>query len=201
MRQPTEQHWEKMREKLQRWNVGQIYLPKDWPAPGAAITILENRRQKAQRRAMAALIIAATVALFLIYATSARAGGYGDAFCSPRDPDSCVYMIDRGEPAPFTGHLITYRRAAELVVAHDNCQTMAGLRVAEEKAICRVRLARSDADKESLGEAHMRQLDALQRRIEASEGPAPWWRRPSAVVMVGIVGVLTGVAGGVYLAR
>ncbi|UCF48592.1 MAG: hypothetical protein JSU89_15735 [Myxococcales bacterium] len=201
MPQPTEPHWQTTREKLLRWNETQIYLPNGWRAPGVVVTFRESRRQRLLRVATGILMITATVVAFLIYTCTARAEGYGKALCSPQDPDSCVYLIDRGEPAPFTGHLITYRRAAELVVAYDNCQTVAGLRVAEEQAICRAKLARSAADRESLGEAHLRQLDVLQRRLEAIEGPQPWWQKPGAIVMVAVAGMLTGVAGGIYLTR
>jgi hypothetical protein len=121
--------------------------------------------------------------------------------CDPADSGSCVYRLEQGEVAPWTGYLITYRRAAELVVAVDRCHAMAGLRVNTEQAICRAKLARSAADREALAKAHVQQIDALQRRIGASEGSEPWWHRPSAIVMVGIVGVLTGVGSGIYLVR
>lgn len=201
MQRPTDESWQRTREKLRNWRNGPIYLPRDWPAPGVIVTIRESRRRRLQRWITAAIVIAATAIAYLTYMGQARAVEGATGLCSPRDPDSCVYLLERGERAPFTGHLITYRRAAELVVAWDNCHAVAGLRVAEEQAICRAKLARSAADRRSLAEAHLRQLDVLQRRLEAVAEPVPWWRRAGPVLTAAVVGALTGAAGAAYLLR
>lgn len=38
------------------------------------------------------------------------------AQCAPDDPQDCVQPLLKGEPAPFTGQLLTMRRAAKVAV-------------------------------------------------------------------------------------
>jgi len=116
--------------------------------------------------------------------------------CSTETPTDCVYPIEQGEEAPFSGQLITAERAARLVVASESCGAYMRTELERARALYELRLAQCGEKREAQAEANMRQLEALQRRLEAVEGPlAPWWQRPeflsSTALTVGVTLALT----------
>ena len=120
----------------------------------------------------------------------------GGAICSTENPADCVYPIAEGEVAPFAGQLITMERAARLVVASESCGAYMRTELERARGLYELRLAYCAAEKQSQAEANVAQLAALQRRLEAVEGPSlPWWQRPefvsSAALTAGVTLALT----------
>jgi len=117
--------------------------------------------------------------------------------CDPDDPKSCVQHLLEGDVAPFTGQLMSNRRAAKLVVSAGGCQEKLDLVVEREKALALIALEGEKALRASDQVGAQLQKDLLLKRMsEMEEALAPrWYERPSfvsavtAVVSIAILAV------------
>jgi hypothetical protein len=106
--------------------------------------------------------------------------------CDPDDPKSCVQPLMEGEPAPFSGQLMTGRRAAKLAVLAGGCQDRVDLAVGETRELGTIDLNAEKALRASDQAAFQLQKDLLMRRMaEMEDTLAPrWYERPAFVAAV-----------------
>lgn len=102
-----------------------------------------------------------------------------DRACDPADPKSCVQAVTEGQVVPFTGVLMTLRRAAKLGVAAEGCQERVELAVEREQELAQVKLLGERQLRENDRQTSQLQVDLLQRRM-AELAPA-WYERPAFV--------------------
>lgn len=114
------------------------------------------------------------------------------ASCDPADPKSCVQPLLEGERAPFTGQLLTGRRAALLAVRADQADERTQLKLAEAEALWQVKL-------DLAATKHQIQLDGARTEARlwqqnAEQQIPPWYAHPAFVATVaGVVGLVVGV--------
>ena len=118
-----------------------------------------------------------------------------DRVCDPTDAQSCVQVVTEGQKTPFTGILMTNKRAAKLAVAADGCQARIDLTVGEVKDQCQIQVQGYKSIRENDQSTTKFQLDLLTGQLKkAEELYSPrWYERPAfvaAVTAVCTVGVL-----------
>ena len=132
-------------------------------------------------------IWSALLAISLLTLCAARGAAQSpEAACDPGDPKSCVQGLTVGQPAPFTGMLLTYRRAAKLGVLAEGCQDRVDLGIQREKEIADVRLLGEQQLRENDRKVSQLQLDLLRKRLQeqVEELPPRWYERPAFVTIV-----------------
>ena len=109
-----------------------------------------------------------------------------EAACDPGDPKSCVQALNAGQPAPFTGMLLTYKRAAKLGVLAEGCQERVDLTVQREQEIAQVKLLGEQQLRENDQKVSQLQQDLLRKRLleQADELPPHWYERPAFVTII-----------------
>jgi len=120
---------------------------------------------------------------------------FSQKICDPDDGKSCVTPIVEGEPAPFSGQLLSARKAAKLAVLAGGCQERIDLAVDREKSLYELRLAGERALRDSDRVGAKLKEDLLLRRMAEMEQilTPPWYERPaivSAVTAVASIAVL-----------
>ena len=106
-----------------------------------------------------------------------------DKACDPSDPKSCVQAIAEGQPAPFTGLLMTGRRAAKLGMLAEGCQDRIDLMVGEIKELSQVQLQGLQAMRQNDKDTAKLQTDLLMERLRGAEElfSPRWYERPAFV--------------------
>jgi len=123
--------------------------------------------------------------LLTLYAARGEAQT-AEAVCDPNDPKSCVQALTVGQPAPFTGVLLTYRRAAKLGVLAEGCQERIDLTAQREKEIAEVKLLGEKLLRENDQKVSQLQQDLLKKRLQeqVEELPPHWYEKPAFVTIV-----------------
>jgi len=109
-----------------------------------------------------------------------------DKVCDPSDPKSCVQAIAEGQPAPFTGLLMTGRRAAKLGMLAEGCQDRIDLMVGEIKELSQVQLQGLQAMRQNDKDSSKLQTDLLMERLRGAEElfSPRWYERPAFVAVL-----------------
>lgn len=109
-----------------------------------------------------------------------------DKACDPSDPKSCVQALTEGQPAPFTGMLLTLRRAAKLGVMAEGCQERVDLAIQREQEMSQMKLQGAQQLRDNDKQAAQLQVDLLMRRLteQVETLPPRWYERPTFVVVV-----------------
>lgn len=109
-----------------------------------------------------------------------------DKACDPSDPKSCVQAITEGQPSPFTGILMTGRRAAKLGVLAEGCQDRIDLAVGGIKELSQVQIQGLQAMRQNDKETSKLQTDLLIQKLKgAEEFYSPrWYERPAFVAVL-----------------
>lgn len=120
----------------------------------------------------------------------------GEKLCDPYDRESCVQAVHRGEPTPFSGHLLTPRRTGVLAQALEDCRNWTARDKAGQgfddtclgqQTVWRLLLESARYERKQAEEMLMRRLDA------AVEKAPEWYEEPwfvAATSIVGTAGVL-----------
>lgn len=109
--------------------------------------------------------------------------------CSPDDPKDCVQPLLEGEAAPFSGQLLTPRRAAKLAVEAGSCQERVEIETQRVTDRLQLQIDLQKSLRANDRQAHELQLDLLKKRLEqAEEILSPrWWERPAFVIPTTVV--------------
>lgn len=100
--------------------------------------------------------------------------------CDPQDSRSCVQPLLEGEAAPFTGQLLTPRRAAKLAVKAGQCKERIRLETTRISNLLLVDLEAERAKRTNDAKHHQLQLDLMKARlVEASQ--REWYEHPVLV--------------------
>ena len=120
-----------------------------------------------------------------------------DRVCDPADPKSCVQVVTEGQPAPFSGVLMTGRRAAKLGVLAEGCQDRLDLAVDAAKELAAIQVRGIQAMRQNDVDSGKFQRDLLLKKLQdAEELYSPrWYERPAfaatvtAVVTVAVLAI------------
>lgn len=104
--------------------------------------------------------------------------------CDPEDPESCVQIVAAGEEVPFAGALMTFRRAARLTVAAEQCDDLRALDLGEAHELHQIQLKAMQDQRDADAETHELQLGLYQQREE--ELAPVWYEHPIFVAGVSI---------------
>lgn len=109
-----------------------------------------------------------------------------DKACDPNDPKSCVQALTEGQAAPFSGMLLTLRRAAKLGVAAEGCQERVDLAIQREQELAQVKFQGLQQLRDNDRLTAQLQADLLHKKIaEQTENlPPRWYERPAFVTIV-----------------
>lgn len=112
-----------------------------------------------------------------------------DKACDPSDPKSCVQALMEGQPAPFTGLLMTGRRAAKLGVLAEGCQDRIALATGEIRELSQIQLQGLQAMRQNDKETTKLQTDLLMERLKGAEElfSPRWYERPAFVAILTVV--------------
>lgn len=111
--------------------------------------------------------------------------------CDPQDPKSCVQLLLEGEKAPFTGQLLTIRRAAKAAVGLMMCDDRIKLKLAEANELWGIKLDLAKRLAAADLEAAQAKIKVLQKALQ--ERRPPWYHHPAWVagltttILVGIL--------------
>lgn len=110
--------------------------------------------------------------------------------CSPEDPQDCVQPLIEGETSPFTGQLLTLRRAARLAVQAGGCQERVDLERQRVKEIWGLKLDSEQQLRENDAYTHKMKEDLLMKRMaQMEEILAPrWYEKPIFVAALTVAG-------------
>lgn len=116
------------------------------------------------------------------------------AQCDPKDSKNCVQPLMEGESAPFSGQLMTFRRAAHLAVQAGQCSERVDIAVNETKELMSIDLNLQKALRENDAKAWAVQKDLLLDRINVltAEAERHWYEHPALWAVIGAA-VTTGV--------
>jgi len=112
------------------------------------------------------------------------------------DGDMCATEVQKGQPAPFTGQLLTKELAISLGQKADTCDVVVKREVDFAKRIERTDVTRLQQTLDLEREAHKQRNQVLVDQLKHEQA---WWRQPAfvmvatAVVTIGVV-VATGYA-------
>lgn len=111
------------------------------------------------------------------------------ASCDPQDQKSCVQPLVEGEVAPFTGQLLTPRRAAKLAVDAGSCKEATAIEVGHVEETWELKLNTEQRLRKNDQDAHQLEVDLLMKRMaQMEETLAPhWYERPVFVATVSVV--------------
>lgn len=106
-----------------------------------------------------------------------------DAACDPNDAKSCVQPLIAGQAAPFTGLLLTPRRAAKLGVMAGECEARVALAVDREQELAQVKLQGAQQLRDNDKQGAQLQVDLLMRRMAEQEKALThrWYEHPAFV--------------------
>jgi hypothetical protein len=129
--------------------------------------------------------------------------------CDPADQKSCVQPLLEGEAAPFSGQLLTPRRAAKLAVEAGSCKEATAIEVEHAVDVWKLKLETEQRLRKNDQDAHQLEVDLLMKRMaQIEETLSPhWWERPvfvataSAVLTIGAVVLATWVIDSATPAR
>ena len=103
--------------------------------------------------------------------------------CDPEDKTSCVQPLLEGEEAPFSGQLLTPRRAAKLGVRAADADERARLAVEETEELWKIKLQK---------EKDLRKLDnetnALKIKLLTEAADRPFYEHPLFVAVATVAG-------------
>lgn len=125
-------------------------------------------------------------------ASSASAQTY-EKQCDPKDSTSCVLPLVEGESAPFTGQLMTFRRAAKLAVMSGQCSARIKLATEETTEVLELQINLQKSLRANDAEVWKLKEDLFRKRIDAVEAISSrhWYEHPVVWAIVG-AGVMTG---------
>lgn len=102
--------------------------------------------------------------------------------CSKTDPKDCVQPLLEGESAPFSGQLLTNRRAAKLAVKADQCGERVQLAIEETLAKAALDLQLEKALRANDLEAWQQKEKLLTQAVQK-----PWWEHPVVVATITVI--------------
>lgn len=194
MSTPTINYWPATREKLSRLKGTQLRLRKGWsgfPETDFAHDPLCRRARGNLGAWMTRAFCVAAVLAVILAASASKSADYSGAFCDPTEPDSCIYPISEGEPAPYSGQLITNRRAARLVLSMETCGALVGLETDRTRDEWSVKYGMLEDQCRVDQEAATKQFDAMQKRLEAATAPKQWWQQPVMAAALSAAATMT----------
>lgn len=112
--------------------------------------------------------------------------------------DPAAVALDKGDPAPYAGILLTSGRAAKLGTSYEKCKTK--MKLDEEFFTSREKI-REDAAKNILDierETAAEERKLLEKRLADAEARA-WWDSADVLVPVGVVIGIGATVGAVFL--
>lgn len=113
----------------------------------------------------------------------------GDKHCDPKDSLSCVQLVTEGAIVPFSGQLMTHRRAARLVSTTEQCDDRRALDLEEASELHLVELEALKRQRVNDQEAAKLKLDLVMKRMkQIEEELSPeWYERPTFVAPVAVM--------------
>jgi hypothetical protein len=115
-----------------------------------------------------------------------RASAPIPATCAPGDPTRCAQPLEKGQPAPFPGQLLSPNLAIDLGQKATWCDERLDLELKHAKALAEVDLSlerQLHANDKAAGDAKER---LLLGRLEEAKKPAPWYESKVFLVIVSI---------------
>ena len=103
--------------------------------------------------------------------------------CDPEDKTSCVQPLLEGETAPFSGQLLTPRRAAKLGVRAGDLDERVRLAIEETAELWRIKLEKEQALRKNDNEANAFKLDLLTKAVDR-----PFYEHPLFVAAATVAG-------------
>lgn len=100
--------------------------------------------------------------------------------CDPKDSTNCVQPLVEGETAPFTGQLLSTRRAAKLIVRAEQCDQRLQLKLHETVELWQIKLKLAQDTAAIELESLKKQLQILERALKEA-GKVPWYQHPAFV--------------------
>ncbi len=140
------------------------------------------------------------VFLSVLVMLPARAAG---AECDPEKPANCAQALDKGEPAPFAGQLLTPSLAIDLALKADQCDARTAAEVEKQRGLGAVDLELCRELRASDQERHHQEMEAMQRETDRWKAVAdiPFYREPWFVATVTVVVIGGIVVGTMRLTR
>jgi len=119
-----------------------------------------------------------------------------DPACDPNDAQNCVQPLLAGEEAPFTGQLLTPKRAVKLAVEAGQCKERIALAVQRAHALLNIDL-QAERDKRSNDTRHHQlQLNLLNRRLDDAL-QRHWYEHPLVIAALSVAATTAVYAGAV----
>ena len=129
----------------------------------------------------------------LLVASLVSGTGYAsDKVCDPKDAKSCIQPVSEGDTVPFSGQLVTHRRAAKLVANLEQCNEEKALSLEEAAALFQVKLDLANEQRLNDGKFHKMQMELMVKRMGqmADDLSVPWYQSPPFVAVSSVL--LTG---------
>lgn len=117
------------------------------------------------------------------------APAFAQADCDPDDPSRCAQPLQKGQPAPFDGQLLTPALAIALGLKADRCDAYAALEASRAAELANIDKRLLERLRELDQKTCDQQTNLLQKRLDdalAAQG-GPWFERPEFVVPVTFV--------------
>ena len=113
-----------------------------------------------------------------------------EAVCDPKDAQSCVQPLLRGQRAPFSGQLLTNWRAAKLQVANEQHEERLAAAVKRVTDMLQADIDRLTVMRENDKVFHKIEVDLVLKSLEEAHKAAavPWHRQPVWVAIFTIAG-------------
>jgi len=103
--------------------------------------------------------------------------------CDPEDKASCVQPLIEGETAPFSGQLMTPRRAAKLGVRAASVDERVKLAIEETEELWRIKLEKEQALRKNDNETNALKLQLLEKAVDR-----PFYEHPLFVAAATVAG-------------
>lgn len=130
-----------------------------------------------------------SLVLVLSLVLAPRLSFAGDKHCDPQDRLSCVQTVTEGVVVPFSGQLMTHRRAAKLVGTTEQCNDARALDLEEAHELFQIQLDLLKKQRANDQEAAKLKLDLMTKRMQQMEKELSpeWYERPVFVASVAVM--------------
>ena len=154
---------------------------------------------RAAGRAGKALLLVLTLTLS---AAASAAPRTGEVYCDPNVPGACAMAIVQGQPAPFSGQVLTTTLAIALGQKAEGCDQVVAIErrhaTARTEAEMAFRVSLAKIERDAAVKEAVRLLDALKvAEEEAEEARSGFFRQPWLWALIGAT-VTAGAVGAGY---
>ena len=129
--------------------------------------------------------------IWLVLASQMALGGPPslEGTCDPKNPKECVQPLLEGEQAPFSGQLLSTRKAIKLFQLVESCKEQTAIEVERVSGLARVDLDLTKKLRDIDRDSYDAQMTLLQERLKEAKAlqGAPWYESPLFVATVTVV--------------